>query len=152
MTDDAAMQASDDANARILNSAIQIRGELEQLVPAEAQTLGAELDVHIARVKTASATKRPEYLYGLIGIITSRQPTRNRFEQLNAVADTYGGAPDVWAWYQTLAGESVKNSKEYKFICQTCKFENTLAYIPPEDDLPECQNPHYSPRHPLKLS
>jgi hypothetical protein len=150
MTDDAAMQA-DDADARILNSAIQIRSELQQLVPAEAQEFGAELDVHIARVRTASAAKRPEYVDGLIGIITSRQPTRYRFQQLNRVVDTYRGAPDVWAWDQTLAGETVDNNNKYKFICQTCNFENELAYIPPEDDLPECQNPDYSPRHPLKL-
>ncbi len=152
---------ADDADMQVLNAAITIRAELVALVPDDADALGVALDEQIARAQAAPAAERPVYLDQIIEILSSHERTRERFYELNPVIDTDRGAPDFWALDQTLAGEVyasdqtapgevVQGAKLLSIICQTCQYVNKLPFRPPEDDLPDCQNPNRSP-HPLKL-
>ena len=151
---------ADDADTQVLNAAITIRAELAALMPADADALGGALDEQIARARAAPAAERPVYLDQIIDILSSHERTRERFYELNPIIDTDRGAPDFWAPDQTLAGvyasdetlagKVVQGPKLLSFICQTCQYENKLSFRPPEDDLPDCQNPNRSP-HLLKL-
>jgi len=141
---------ADDADTQVLNAAITIRAELVALVPDDADALGGALDEQIARAQAAPAAERPVYLDQIIDILSSHERTRERLHELNPVTDTDRGAPDFWVSDQLLAGEGVQEAKLLSIICQTCQYENKLPVRPPEDDLPDCQNPNRS-RHTLKL-
>jgi hypothetical protein len=144
-------QMADDMDAQILNAAVTIRRELVHLIPAEADTLGGVLDEHIAKAQAASAEDRPEFTDEIFEVLSRRAPTRRRLNELCLFADADRGA-DFSVFNQTLAGEVKEGKKLRSYICQTCNYPNMLAFRPPEDDPPECQNPDFEPHHPLKLS
>jgi hypothetical protein len=144
---------ADDADTQVLNAAVTIRGELAALVPADADALGTALDELIRRVQATPQAERPPHVYEIIDMLSSREPTRERFVELCPDIDTDRGAADLWAFDQVLAGEDPDDNQPsdlISIICQTCHYENKLEFYPLADELPECQNPDVQ-AHLLKL-
>jgi hypothetical protein len=142
---------TDDPDAQVLSAAETIRDELDTLVPVDAKTLGDALDERIAKAKDVPAVERSATVDEIVEMLTRREPTRRRLVQLVPIIDTERGvAAGVWAPDWTLAGRPVDDNELIKIICQTCRHENKLAFLPPADDPPQCQNPE-GPSHPLKM-
>lgn len=137
---------------RVLAVAVTIRDELPTLVPAEAETLGGELDQLIAHATGAHGEERSATLDTIIEMLVSREPTRARFDELNLTRDVARGvSEDVLAADSLLGGEPAVDNNLLVFTCQTCGFANRLAFQPPDDDPPDCQNPNAQP-HPLMIA
>ncbi|MCW2907371.1 MAG: hypothetical protein JWL68_2160 [Actinomycetia bacterium] len=160
---------TDDPDAQLVSAAETIRDELDTLVPVDAETLGAALDEHIAKARAAPAAERPATVVDIVKMLTRHEPTRRRLVQLVPITvaergvaaagawasdQILAGSPaDVWAQYWTLASDPADDKGDeglVKIICQTCRHENKLAFLPPADDPPQCQNPE-GPSHPLKM-
>src|SRR5215831_10971327 len=121
---------ADDVETQIMNAAVTIRGELVVLVPADADTLGAELDEHIARARAVPPAELPPHLDEIIELLSRRGPTRKRLSELYPQIDRDRGAADVWAPDQMLAGTASDDKKLFSFTCKTCQYKNKLPYRP----------------------
>lgn len=143
--------AEDMGDEQVLKAAITIRGELESLVPADSQALGAELDKRIGRAQAAEGEERSVALDEAIAMLTRRRPTQRRLNELISVTDTDRvAAAGLWAPDAMLAGVAVEDDEIVTLECQTCHYVNRLRFRPPAGDPPPCQNPAWS-AHLLKL-
>jgi hypothetical protein len=141
----------EEPDAQVLEAAIVIRTELVTLVPAEADSLGEQLDQLIARADTPEEDERAAALDTIVEVLVSREPTRARFDELYVVRDDPRGADaDVWAGDGMLSGTTAENDDAVVVVCGTCGYANRLPFRPTPDDLPECENPA-PPPHPLEL-
>jgi hypothetical protein len=142
---------TDDADTRILNAALAIRSELGALVPGDATPIRAALDDLLERAKSAFGQERSEIVDEILSLLTAHEPTRMRLRELDEVRDTErGAAADVWSPDQILAGSILDDGQLIEITCQACGYINRLAFRPPADDPPDCQN-QASP-HPLVLA
>jgi hypothetical protein len=138
-------------DTQVLDAAMTIRAELATLVPAEADTLGEQLDQLIAHAGAAQGEERSATLDAIVEVLISREPTRLRLAELISIHDVPRGAgEEVWAGDGLLAGELADDGDVVVVACRACGFENQLAFRPTADDPPECQNPE-PPQHPLKM-
>ena len=143
---------ADDEDAAVLAAAMTIRKELAALVPADAAALGATLDQHIARAKKASAAERPAIVDDIVGVLSGREPTRKRFQQLMPVIDIDRGVPaGVWAPDWVPPGHAMDDEELVEIACLRCQYVNRLAFRPADDDRPDCQNPD-PPSHRLEMA
>lgn len=150
-----------DNDAEVLRAAITIRQELPTLVPADAETLGVELNEHITKAEAVSGEERSTVIDEIYDLLTRREPTRERLRELAPVIDIDRGvAEGVWAPDQILAGDAGDrlppgapgdDKGVIEITCQTCSYLNKLAFRPPADDLPYCQNPT-PPQHLLRMA
>jgi hypothetical protein len=136
---------TDAGYGEVMRAAVTIRQELPELLPADAEALGAALDVHITEAEAAPAGERSAVV-DIMNLLYRRKPTWTRFCEL---APSLGGAESVWAAYQSLAGEvggGGPGDEDVPVPCRTCGYVNTLGVWPAADDPPVCQNPE-PPRH-----
>jgi hypothetical protein len=142
-------------SAHVLGAAVTIRDELTRLVPTDADALGTTLDAHIARARAVSPAERAELVDDIVAMLVRREPTRLRFQQLLNVFDASSGIPErIWAADWLTAGkvpDDVDDSGPVPITCRACGYVNNLAYRPPEDDRPACQNPQ-PPSHLLEMA
>jgi hypothetical protein len=142
---------TDDADTRILNAALAIRSELGARAPGDATPIRAALDDLLERAKSASGQERSEIVDEILYLLTAHEPTRMRLRELDEVRDTERGVTaDVWSPDQILAGSILDDGQSIEITCQACGYINRLAFRPPTDDPPDCQN-QASP-HPLLLA
>jgi len=140
----------DDADTRILNAALAIRSELAALLPGDSTRIRTALDDHLERAKSASGQERSEIVDEILDLLTAHEPTRMRLRELDEVRDTErGAAADLWSPDQILAGSILDDGQRIEITCEACGYINSLAFRPPADDPPDCQN-RASP-HPLLL-
>ena len=143
---------TDEQGAEILSAAMTIRRELATLVPADADELGATLDEHLTRAKAASAEERPAIVDDIMDVLSRHEPTRERLHQLVAVIDTNRGIPDgLWPSDVIPPGKIGDDKQEVEITCLTCGYANEMAFRPPPDDPPRCQNPE-PPSHLLGMA
>lgn len=154
------MAAAEDAH--LISAAVTIRQELDTLVPADAEAVGAKLDADLIRVEIVPIGERPEVVEGIFNLLKERPATRRRLGELLPGAAAERGISEAflvgdqalagpWAGYQTLAGPPADDDEIVKIICLTCKFVNKLAARPPADDPGNCRNPE-PPEHVLKMA
>lgn len=140
-------------DADVVHAAEIIRGELEALAPDEAGALGAALDEHIGRAKTAPASEIPVIVDDILDVLSTRESTRKRLEELAPFTDTDRGvaADTAWAPDWLTAGQAGDDKELQEIPCLKCGYVNKLAFRPPDDDRPVCQNAAV-PSHLLEMA
>lgn len=135
----------------VMRAAVTIRQELPELLPGDADALGAALDVHIVKAEATPAVERSAVVGDIMELLYRRKPTWTRFCEL---APALGYVGSVWAADQTLAGAAGggdPGDEGVSIPCQTCGYVNTLGVRPAADYPPVCQNPE-PPRHLLAMT
>jgi hypothetical protein len=135
----------------ILQAAHTIAAELDELLPDEADAARRELDPLMEHAHATDGEERTRAVDRIVRVLTTREATRRRYQELLVVEDVARGDPgDLYAADTQLAGEDSTAGSAVLIACATCGFVNKLTAYPARDDLPECQN-NEPPAHTLAL-
>lgn len=105
--------------------------------PELPEELAPKLDRLLAAAATDEGDARANAIDDLVVTLRDDAWADARLSQL--MPDQERTAPD-WL-YGVLAGEEPGTSDLLELTCAACGYVNKLAYRPPEDDMPPCQNP-----------
>src|SRR5262249_20218575 len=139
---------AENADASIVDAAEAIAGELE----THGDPMAADLRSLVDEAKAADGDTKAAAVDPSAGLPVSREGTRRRLGDLAPPRDVERGvSAGVWGGDSVLAGKLDATRDTVETPCGTCRYVNKLRYRPPEDDVPQCQNPK-PPVHPLALT